>query len=323
MGAPVPFPSESQFEHRDLLLANPAAGGGRAAKAFVELKQFARKRDWGLDFRETDSAEALAAEACHAKAQGYSRIFILGGDGTFQVVLNAVGVHADLALAILPAGSGNDLAAALGLPMNALRAAELLLNGETGFLDAARVRCADGVERLYCGGGGVGLDAKAARYAGGIYRKVPGRWRYIFSALHALLGFRGVTVRATIEGEEAPEWSGKALLLAALNTPSYGAGLRIAPEAEYDDGLLDLVMIERLNLFEVLTILPALALRGEVRTKRIRRARVKNVKIRTASECQFHGDGEIIGTTPVEIDVVPQAVRIVKPEREAEHRGPE
>ncbi len=318
MGAPVPFPSESQPEQRDVLLVNPCAGGGRAAKALQQLKEFARKRDWAVEIRETDSPEALAAEACKAKAQGYSRMFVLGGDGTFQVALNAVGAHADVALGILPAGGGNDLAAALGLPMNAVRSAELLLGGETGFLDAARMRCAGGIERLYCGGGGVGLDAEAASYAGGVYSKMRGRWRYIFSALHALLGFRGVTVRATIEGEKTTEWSGKALLLAALNTPSYGAGLHLAPEAKYDDGELDLVMIANLNFFEVLAILPGLAFRGELRTKRVRRMRIKKVKIETDGERRFHGDGEIIGSTPVEVEVVPQAVRILKPRREAE-----
>jgi len=274
---------------------------------------FASRRGWSVEFRSTQSPEKLAAEARRGAAEGHQRIFVLGGDGTFQVLLNALAGVSGVVLGVIPAGGGNDLAAAIGLPLDPLLAADLLLDGQPAFLDAALVRTADGRERLYTGGGGVGLDAEAARYAGGVYRNLRGRARYLLSAVRALVGFHSIHLRALIGTNQQVEITASALLLGVLNTPSYGAGLRLAPDALTDDGKLDLVLIEDLNFLEVLALLPSLARRGELRTPRIQRFQVDRVRIETDRPRSFHGDGEILGNTPVEVTVVPNAVRILRP----------
>jgi len=238
---------------------------------------------------------------------------VLGGDGTFQVLLNALAGAPDVVLGVIPAGGGNDLAAAIGLPHDPLLAADLLLDGQPAFLDAALARTADGKERLYTGGGGVGLDAEAARYAGGVYRNFRGRPRYLLSAVRALMGFHSLRLRAFIGTDRQVEINADALLLGVLNTPSYGAGLRLAPDAQTDDGKLDLVLLEDLSFLEVLALIPSLARRGELRTARVQRFRVDRVRIETDRPCSFHGDGEILGNTPVEVTVVPSAVHILCP----------
>jgi len=297
----------------DLVLVNPAAGGGLAQDVLPLLKDFARRRGWRVEFRSTQSPENLAAEARRGAAEGHKRIFVLGGDGTFQALLNALAGAPDVVLGVIPAGGGNDLAAAIGLPQDPLLAADLLLEGQTAFLDAALARTADGKERLYTGGGGVGLDAEAARYAGGVYRNLRGRPRYLLSAVRALMSFHPIRLRAFIGTDRQVEINANALLLVVLNTPSYGAGLRLAPDAQTDDGKLDLVLLEDLSFLEVLALLPSLARRGELRTARVQRFRVDRVRIETDRPCSFHGDGEILGNTPVEVAVVPSAVRILCP----------
>ena len=107
--------------------------------------------------------------------------------------------------------------------------------------------------------------------------------------------------------------SSKALLVAVLNAPSYGAGLRFAPEAKINDGLLDLVLVEDMKVLELLRALPLLILRGEVCSPRVKRFSIRHVLIETDSPCRFHGDGESLGYTPVEIEVLPQAVRVLCP----------
>ena len=297
----------------DLVLVNPVAGGGLAQNVLPALKDFASHRGWPVEFRSTQSPENLAVEAHRGAAEGHKRIFVLGGDGTFQVLLNVLAGAPDVVLGVLPAGGGNDLAAAIGLPIDPLLAADLLLDGLPALLDAALVRTADGKERLYCGGGGVGLDAEAARYAGGVYRNVRGRPRYLLSALHALVGFQAIPLRALIETGQQVEISANALLLGVLNTPCYGAGLRLAPDAQTDDGKLDLVLLEDLGLLEILALLPSLARRGELRTARVQRFRVDRVHIETDRPRSFHCDGEILGNTPVEVEVVPRAVHVLCP----------
>jgi len=297
----------------DLVLVNPVAGGGLAQEVLPSLKGFARRRGWLVEFRSTQSPENLAAEARRGAAEGHKRLFVLGGDGTFQVLLNALAGASGVVLGVIPAGGGNDLAASIGLPQDPLLAADLLLDGQPALLDVALARTADGKERLYTGGGGVGLDAEAARYASGVYRNLRGRPRYLLSAIRALMGFHSIRLRALIGTDRQVEINANALLLCVLNTPCYGAGLRLAPDAQTDDGKLDLVLLEDLSFLEVLALIPSLARRGELQTVRVQRLRVDRVRIETDRPCSFHGDGEILGNTPVEVAVVPSAVRILRP----------
>ena len=307
------IPTTHPGERADLVLVNPVAGGGRARKALPALQQFAQENGWRTDFQITTSVEDLRQRAYDAAKTGQGRIFVVGGDGTFQVLVNAVGGHSNVVLGLIPAGGGNDLAASLGIPADTIAAARLLLDGTVCLLDAAQVKTADGVERLYTGGGGVGLDAEASRYAGGIYRNVRGRMRYVLSAIRALIGFQTMQVRVQTDARRDTDIATHALLVAVLNTPSYGAGVRLAPGATPHDGKLDLVLLGDLEFFEVLAMLPALLLRGDVHSRRLQRRTVKRVRIETDRPCTFHADGEIVGKTPVEVEIVPGALRVLCP----------
>ena len=315
MGSAVELdtPAPQSASAPDLVLLNPVAGGGMASDAAPRIQQFAAETGWRLELRRTTSADDLAAQARAGLAAGYSRILALGGDGTFQQLANAIGAGQNVVLGVLPAGGGNDLAQALGLPQDPVLAAKLLRDGEIRLLDAARVRTSDGNERLYLGGGGVGLDALAAQFAGGVYRNLRGRPRYLLSMIRALVGFHALEVRASIESEDTSEWQGDAFVVGVLNTPSYGAGLRLAPQAKLDDGMLDLVLVENLSLLQILRVLPLLVTHGELRTNRLRRQAFRRVRIETQTPAKFHGDGEILGWTPVEIEVLPRAIRMLCP----------
>jgi diacylglycerol kinase (ATP) len=313
----VPLPSPALSNFSDLLLVNPAAGGGRARAALPAIRQFAQEQSWNIDVCITESPQHLADRARCAAQAGQKRIFVLGGDGTLQLVINALSDFPDIVLGILPAGGGNDLAAALDLPQDPIQAAAQLLNGEASPLDAAKVRFPDGGERLYVGGGGVGLDAEASRYANGPFRYLGGRMRYILAAIRALFGFHAFHVRVTASSSQSEDVHSNALVAAVLNAPSYGAGLYLAPNAQTDDGKLDVVVLDRLSLIEILALLPALASRGALQTNRVRRFSATNVRIETESARWFQADGELLGMTPVEISIVPGAIRMLRPRNKA------
>ena len=297
-----------------LVLANPAAGGGRAREALPALRRFATRARWNAEFQVAANAEDLALRAREAAADGTRQIFVLGGDGTFQVLLNAIELPSHVQLGILPAGGGNDLAGSLGLPADPVESASLLMNGVSDFLDVAQASTADGNKRLYAGGGGVGLDAEAARYAGGALRHLRGRSRYLLAAIRALIGFHSIGVRVQFEPGGEEELRANVLVLGVLNTPSYGAGLRLAPAARPNDGRLDLVALEDLTLPEIVAVLRSLVATGELgTTRRVRRFPIRWVRIETDRACLFHGDGEILGPAPVEISVLPRAVRVLRP----------
>jgi len=293
-----------------VVFVNPTAGGGRADSHIPELRKVFDAATVSVEFASIGSVKELESSALAAIRSGKRFLFALGGDGSFQGLVNAA-YGSDVILGVLPAGGGNDFAAALRLPEDPVAAAEALLRGEAKYVDLVRARTADGRVRLYLGGGGLGIDAEASRLANGPFRRLPGRARYVASALLAYCSYRPIGLKAEFPGSELAPIEGKVLLAAVLNTPSYGAGIRLAPEARLDDGWLDAVIVEELGVREVLALLPTLIKSGELRTPKIRRMRVRAVKFSTDRSSLFHGDGESFGPAPVEVEVVPRAVRVL------------
>jgi diacylglycerol kinase (ATP) len=317
----VPVGRQREWSDRlDLILVNPSAGAGRAGRAVSSLRDFILKNDWEVELVVTADAADLAQQARAAATRGHKRILVLGGDGTFRVLLNALHDHRDVILGVIPAGGGNDLASALGIPLDTIQAAALCKTGEPRLIDAVRVRTAAGEERFYAGGGGLGLDAEAAFLAATFFRNWKGRFRYIAAALRAFQRFVPLDVRVTMYSQD---WEGprvleqNVLLLGILNTPSYGGGLRVTPHAKLDDGSLDLVAVAHLNAPEVVALLPVLMLSGNLRTRRVQRFSIQRAQIESNRPAQFHGDGEILGMTPLEVEVLPRFIRILAPKKAA------
>ena len=295
-----------------LVFVNSFAGGGRALSYRARIEKLFQTSQINAQFVVTKSPEELESGARGAITQGRRALFAMGGDGTFQALANAA-FGSEALLGVLPVGGGNDFASALGLPSDPLKATEAVLRGKPRVVNLVRVRTAEGRTRLYVGGGGIGLDAEAARYASGAYRRLPGRIRYIASALRALVGFVPIEVRLEFRESDSPSYEAKALLVAALNSPTYGAGLRLAPGATLDDGFLHLVLIEDIGTIGIFKLLPRLMGIGELRTNGVKRWQTCKVRLTASKPCTFHGDGEILGSTPVEIEVVPRAVRVLAP----------
>jgi diacylglycerol kinase (ATP) len=120
-------------------------------------------------------------------------------------------------------------------------------------------------------------------------------------------------VRATFPGADLAPIEGKILLAAVFNTPSYGGGVHLAPDARIDDGVLDVALVEEMRTLQIAGAIPRLLRSGTLPDSRVKRAHAKRVVLSTDRPCQFHGDGELFGSAPVEIEVVPRAIRIFAP----------
>ena len=295
-----------------LVFVNRVASRNRARSCLPHLQTLFESLGVCAKFVETNGAAELELKARLGVDQNHRVLLALGGDGTFQALVNGV-YGSGVTIGILPAGGGNDFAAALGLPSDPVSAAQVIFKGKPRSVDLVRVRTADGRTRLYAGGGGIGLDAEAARFASGPYRRLPGRLRYIASALRALSGYVPFRVRLEFPGTDHAAVEAVSLVAGVLNTPTYGAGVRLAPHAQIDDGLLDVVLLEDLRALSVLKLLPRLLSTGELLTSKVKRWGVRSVRITADRPCLFHGDGEILGPAPVEIGVVPSAVRVLAP----------
>jgi diacylglycerol kinase (ATP) len=312
MTCAVVDPYRTSPEFPAVVFVNPLAGGGRTGTYLLRIRRVFEALKIPAEFVLTESAENLESRARAAIADGHRFLLAMGGDGTFQGLANAA-YGSDVLLGLLPTGGGNDFASSLGLPRDPVAAAHAILRGRPWWVDLLRARTADGRDRLYVGGGGLGLDAEAVAHAAGVYRRVPGRLRYIASALRALRGFTPVGVRAEFPGSDLPPMEARVLLAGVLNTPTYGAGLRLAPDAQMDDGWLNLAFVKDLSRVAVLALVPRLLIGGALPNSRVQRRRARKVRLLTDRPCFFHGDGEILGPAPVEVEVAPRAVRVLAP----------
>jgi diacylglycerol kinase (ATP) len=296
---------------RDLfVIVNPAAGGGRAARLRPAVAGYFQSQGRTAEFIESRDGNGVREAAAQAGSAGYPYVLALGGDGTFHHLVE--GIRETRAVAgFLPAGNGNDVARALGLPRDYVSAAHAFLRSHPRAIDLIQVRRADGqIARCVCAAG-VGLDAEAAHLANTRFRAWPGVSRYLAGAVWTLRKGAAFDLRAEIDGAR---WNGCALLAVVANAPEYGAGIRIAPEAKIDDGWLDLLLVREISWTRFLEAIPILLTSGDIRFQEIERFRCKRVRIETGSAMKVHGDGEILGESPAEFEVAPAAVRVMAPQ---------
>ena len=310
--APDSEPSRTNRFSRAAVFVNTRSGRRRSRALLSRIELAFRIHGIDCEILQTASAAELIDQARHQIRTGTRLLFAAGGDGTLQGLVNSAFGH-DVVLGIIPAGGGNDFARALGLPHDPLAALEMALSGEPRAVDLVKVRTGEGRECLYLGGGGVGLDAAAAAYASGPCRNFPGRIRYIAAALRAYCSYQPRRVRVTFESDNTSQVWQSAVLASVLNTPTFGAGIRLAPGAEIDDGVLEFAFLEELRFGQLLRALPRLALQGSINLPGLHIRSVWKLRIEVDPPATFHGDGELLGSSPVDIEVVPRATRFLAP----------
>lgn len=301
---------------RTLVIVNPVAGGGRARRVQPHVADLLAKHDGHADFVVSTSTDDIRRIAAAAAAQRYEVLGVLGGDGAFHQAANGA-FGTSLTLALFPAGNGNDIARGLGIPLDAAAAAHAFLRGRPRAVDLLRARFAEGRTHLYVAAGGMGLDAEAARLVNSRFARLPGATRYIAAALWSLRTFCPVPVAIELDGHRVAASPAPLLLAAVANGPWYGGGVAIAPDARMDDGMLDVTLVESLPLLRILEAVP-MVLRGVLpRWAEIHRYRARHVSLHPLrgepqrSSAFFHGDGEVLGQAPVEVEVVPRALRVI------------
>ena len=285
-----------------LVILNPAAGGGRAAAALPEVERALAEEGVSYRVERTtgiDHARALAREAAAAGevAAAY------GGDGLVGAVAGAL-VGTDALLGVLPGGRGNDLARVLGLPRAPGEAARVLATAAPRPLDLAEV---DG--RPFCGIASCGFDSDANRIANET-TWLRGNGVYLYAALRALAAWRPARFALSLDGEPAESygWS-----VVAANSKAYGGGMYVAPGAELDDGLLDVVTCGDISKLEFLRQLPRVFRGTHVDHPQFTVRRARELRIAADRPFVVYADGDPIGELPATLGVLPGAVRVLLP----------
>ncbi|PRB15614.1 YegS/Rv2252/BmrU family lipid kinase [Microbacterium sp. MYb62] len=290
------------------VLANPFSGKGRGGRAAESAVRLLRERGAEVRAYAGASAADTARLAVAALADEPRLLVVVGGDGTLSGVLDTL-CAADVPIVLVAAGTGNDLARALGLPRSDARAAaDLALTGVPRAIDVGVVRTALG-SRKFLTIAALGFDAKVSDRTNRL-RWPHGSPRYYLALLIELVRLRPMDFTLAVDGEAARSAPGT--LIAAGSTSSYGGGMPICAGAVPDDGLLDIVHVAPLGRLRLLRLFPLLLrgthlARGEVAHRRARSVTV------SAPGLVVYADGERIGEDECTISVLPGALTMMVP----------
>ena len=298
---------EETWIARTRVICNPASGGGIWEPDLLreELSGFE------LDWIETEGPED-ATQA--AKEWHDGLLIVIGGDGTVNDVLNGLGEAGfpeNVTLALLPAGTGNDLAATLAVPEDPDEAEDVIRRSRVRRLDVARVRSESIGERFFINvaTGGIGAEISEANYKD--LKSKWGKLSYLRASLEIARNFDVKEITLCLDGEE---YRMRAINLAVGNCRYAGGGWPAAPKANPEDGLLDVVVIQDVGLKELLKLTPtALAARSNYLDKEgtfFRRAKEIHIESQPPG-LEFTVDGEVIGKEPTEFAVIPRALKLV------------
>jgi len=285
------------------LVVNPTSGKRRGEE--IGRRAAERLRHAGHSTSTVQGADAAAArdQLKLAIDAGLDGVLVVGGDGALHAVLDHV-ADSDLVFGLIPAGTGNDTARSLGIPVkNPDAAVDLVIGGHLRTIDLARTD-----EAYVATVVASGFDSKVNERANDMTWP-RGNMRYHLGTIAELRAFEPLHYTLTLDGETIER---EAMLVAVGNGPSYGGGIRICEGASMDDGLLDVVVINPLSKPKLLRVYPRLYKGTHVNIPEFERHRVREVTLSSPGIVAY-GDGERLGALPMTTTVSPGALKVFAP----------
>jgi diacylglycerol kinase (ATP) len=290
------------------LVVNPTSGKNRGMALGIEVAQ--RMRAAGHEVLDlSDETYAAARDrALGAIAQGLDVLAVVGGDGMAHLGVE-LAAETKTTLAIIAAGTGNDVARGLGLPVHdPLRAADLVTTGTPRTIDAVRHVDAHGRRHWFVGVLAAGFDAVVNERAN-TWPWPKGQMRYNLAILRELPLFKAIPYVVTVDGVRHDT---KAMLVAVGNGPSYGGGMHVLPDAKVDDGLLDVLILHEISTRELVRVFPKVFKGAHVDHPAVEIIRGVSVTLE-AEGIVSYADGERFAPLPITVEVVPGAVTVLAP----------
>ncbi len=301
------------MNQRTLFIINPAAAGGRGLQRWgVFQKRLLLTQSASPEVqitRESGEAERLAAKA----ASDYDLLVAVGGDGTAAEVANGLlrSGKARARLGLVPCGTGNDLARTAGVP-TIEEALGALCAGTARNIDVIRITCSargKAAPRYALAFAGVGIVGRVLRYATPQWKRVLGRsLAYRIALLKALWSYSPAQMSITSDGKR---FDGSFLFLGLNNSEEAGGGLKLAPGARNDDGLLNVNLVGAVGKLEGLMELRRLARGTHTSHSKVSYFPSRDVRVEARESLEVAADGELIGHTPARFEVLPGALSML------------
>lgn len=309
---------------RYAFILNPAARNGRAGKRKAEIEQELRSLGVEYAILETEHRHH-ATELARDASQTYDVVVAVGGDGTVQEVAQAL-LGSRAQMGILPLGTGNDFAQATGMPERIEEAISLLVSTKSTMVDVGKVEWQEEEseetnQRVFTNCVGAGFDAMVAIVTPK-YKFLGGNLAYVAGVIETLGKWRqsSVEIRVQVSDEESSEplhhiHSGRFFLIEIDNGFSVGGGFLLTPEAEINDGLLDVCLVDQISVPRVLQVMPKTFSGKHVNEPEVTMCRSKKITIEATESLPVQADGEILSTTAIAmtVEVLPNALKIIAP----------
>lgn len=290
---------------------NERAGNGKGRRVWAKLEPVLQARRIPYRYALTSSAaqaqrsvqEAMTAEKLQAVA-------VIGGDGTIHSIVPLLAASG-VALAVIPAGSGNDTARGFGIPRQPLAALDVALSGRCRDIDLIDVGGEPTLTAL-----AVGFDAEIAEavnrnwYKKWCNRLGIGRLAYIIGLLQTLVRYQPAQLQIEIDGEPARTFD-QAWLVAITNVTSYGGGLKICPQASADDGLLDICVVHSCTKWNLFHLFPKVLSGSHTSLPFVTMLRARSIQVHSEIVRLAYGDGEKSAVTPLHAKVMAGELRLM------------
>jgi YegS/Rv2252/BmrU family lipid kinase len=287
---------------RFALLVNPASAGGKALQALPEVHAALDRLGAAHRTITTRSIEHAGEEAARAAEHGET-VAALGGDGLLRPIAGAL-KNRESPLALIPCGRGNDLARVLEIPRDLSEATRIAVEGDERLLDVANV---DGTP--YMGIASLGFDSDANRIANEA-KLVPRKAVYLYAGLRALAAWKPAGFTVTVDGRRHDV---RGYTVAVGNSRSYGGGMLLLPEAELDDGILDVFVSKESSKLTFLRGIPEVFRGTHVDSPYVDTMRGEVVEVSSDRPFVVYADGDPIAATPTTMRVERRCLRVIVP----------
>lgn len=288
-----------------LFIINPVAGNGRGKDQIQVINQYmsALDHDYSLKISSRiGNVTELTAWGCSC---GFTDIITVGGDGTFIEAVNGMDLEADVQLGLIPSGTGNDFARVLGMPKDINSCLDIIIRGQAKLVDVGQVN-----HQRFINACCMGIDGEIILDTDRIKDKIKGTTAYVLSTLKALTVYKAKKVLIRIDDKEMT----REIILVAIGNGKYiGGGMMVTPDAEIDDGLLDICIVNKLNKAKLLMLFPSIFKGSHVSIKpTVEMYRGKSIHVEAIEDrLLINADGNLIGTTPASISINGNKIKII------------
>jgi YegS/Rv2252/BmrU family lipid kinase len=296
------------------VIVNPVAGAYSTRRKWPIISRLLKHIGLSFDFEYTEGMGHAIELARAAASDGYRCLVAVGGDGTVNEVANGILYSTGAtktALGIISTGTGSDFIRSVGIPRDYPSACSALTSSRRLSIDVGVVEYqskGQTLQRFFVNGAGVGFDAAVVEKTERLPKYFGGTIPYLAGVVTALLSYKNKSVVVNIEDETI---SGRVLSLVVANGGYLGGGMHIAPQAELNDNLLDVVMIGDIGKLELLKELPTVYKGTHINHPKVRMVKAKRITVDSPERMLVHADGELLGESPASFWVVPAALSIV------------